>query len=321
MTDQVVEVVDETWTLVSHKGRDHLLVTGCGETFKVANALLVEDLPRDPNDRNRPHPIFKDNERAKIVVRHFIAHQNRLGRVPELTRESIETLLKRDWLPARSDQINQLIRYVGERTDPGSFISLGIRAAALIGAVGRVVGFLSDALKERGLIAQNVAADGELLKHDVALTLAGWERYDELTRGKHDGRLGFIAMPFRRPELDDFILPVARAASEACGFRLRRADDFPISGSIDAQIRSLIRESRFVVADLTFANLGAYWEAGYAEGLGIPVIYSVRKDHDTDVHFDTSHLSRIVWEPDKLDVALLQLKAMIRNSLPDAVSE
>ena len=35
----------------------------------------------------------------------------------------------------------------------------------------------------------------------------------------------------------------------------------------------MVRDAAFVISDLTHDNSGAYWEAGYAEGLGKPVIY------------------------------------------------
>ena len=46
-----------------------------------------------------------------------------------------------------------------------------------------------------------------------------------------------------------------------------------------------IRDAKFVIVDLTHDNHGAYWEAGYAEGLGKPVIYVCKKDKfETRVH-------------------------------------
>ncbi len=39
-----------------------------------------------------------------------------------------------------------------------------------------------------------------------------------------------------------------------------------------------IRDAKFVIADLTHGNDGAYWEAGYAEGLGKPVAYICEKE-------------------------------------------
>ncbi len=64
-----------------------------------------------------------------------------------------------------------------------------------------------------------------------------------------------------------------RPAVKRTGFELRILTDQQAAGLIDDQIRSGLLAARFVVADLTHGNPGAYWEAGYAEGRGIPVLY------------------------------------------------
>ncbi len=76
------------------------------------------------------------------------------------------------------------------------------------------------------------------------------------------------------------------------GFDLRLLIDQPKAGVIDNRLRIEIRRSRFVIADLTHHNHGAYWEAGIGEGLGIPVIYTCRRDvligeSNEMIHFDT----------------------------------
>jgi nucleoside 2-deoxyribosyltransferase len=79
-----------------------------------------------------------------------------------------------------------------------------------------------------------------------------------------------------------------------------------------------LRTSRFVIADLTHNNNGAYWEAGFAEGLGRPVIYTCRKQESdaNKSHFDTSHLNTIIWDPENLRDAATRLTATIRATLP-----
>jgi nucleoside 2-deoxyribosyltransferase len=79
-----------------------------------------------------------------------------------------------------------------------------------------------------------------------------------------------------------------------------------------------IHSSEFLVADLTHDNPGAYWEAGYAEGLGKPVIYICEKEkfETTKTHFDTNHHLTIVWDKDALQKAGEDLKATIRATLP-----
>ena len=68
---------------------------------------------------------------------------------------------------------------------------------------------------------------------------------------------------------------------------------------------------------LSDENQGAYWEAGYAEGLDKPVIYTCSKEKFKGIHFDTSHLLCIKWDPDDPSAAGEMLKATIRNTLPN----
>jgi nucleoside 2-deoxyribosyltransferase len=58
-----------------------------------------------------------------------------------------------------------------------------------------------------------------------------------------------------------------------------------------------IQGCRFLIADLTHRNNGAYWEAGYAEGLGKPVIYTCQRSTFAQAsHFDTNHHLAVYWE-------------------------
>ena len=56
-----------------------------------------------------------------------------------------------------------------------------------------------------------------------------------------------------------------------------------------------IKNSRFVVADATDQRPGVYFEAGYAMGLGLPVLWSVREDDLQNVHFDARQYNYIIW--------------------------
>ena len=102
------------------------------------------------------------------------------------------------------------------------------------------------------------------------------------------------------------------------GFELFRLDETLTAGIIDNQLRVQIRNSRFLLADITYNNLGAYWEAGYAEGLGKPVIYLCerKKFDETKTHFDTNHHTTIIYDKDDLEKAEKDLKATIRSTLP-----
>lgn len=58
-----------------------------------------------------------------------------------------------------------------------------------------------------------------------------------------------------------------------------------------------IRNARFIVAELTNHNNGAYFEAGYALGIGREVIQVCKKStFETDGHFDVKQVNSVLWE-------------------------
>jgi nucleoside 2-deoxyribosyltransferase len=124
--------------------------------------------------------------------------------------------------------------------------------------------------------------------------------------------------------LDSVFLNFFKPACKRTGFELVRLDEEPKAGLIDDRLRVEIRRSRFLVADLSHANPGAYWEAGYAEGLGRPVIYTCRKDVSEDAKqrplFDTNHHLTVVWDPENLADAASQLATTVRVTLPGEAS-
>lgn len=80
-------------------------------------------------------------------------------------------------------------------------------------------------------------------------------------------------MQFNDPTLDAFVQDVVKPiVKQEIGYDLIDMRDIAQAGIIDNIMRIQIRNSAFVIADLTHDNLGAYWEAGYAEGLGKPVV-------------------------------------------------
>jgi hypothetical protein len=158
----------------------------------------------------------------------------------------------------------------------------------------------------------------ELLGDRMLLRMAGWERYHALKRAETVSRTAFMAMKFGDEELNHVIDHCFRPAVTRAGFELRVLTDSQPAGSIDDQLRVALRISRFVIADLTHGSHGAYWEAGFGEGLGRPVIYTCRKTEwdERKTHFDTNHLVTIIWEQDKLEEAGTRLTATIRATLP-----
>ena len=175
-------------------------------------------------------------------------------------------------------------------------------------------------LHQQGLISMREpveALDGTLFIN-VSLTLDGWERYEATKRGWLAGNYGFIAMKFGEVDLDDFVKNVVKpAVKNATGCDLVSFLDVRKAGVLDTQLRAKIRAARFVIADLTHDNHGAYWEAGYAESLDKPVIYICEKTKfdEKKTHFDTNHCMTILWSRDNDAGFCDELSATLRRSL------
>jgi len=112
-------------------------------------------------------------------------------------------------------------------------------------------------------------------------------------------------------------------------YKAVKIDNVEHINDINDEIIAQIRRSRFMVCDLTGYRGGVYFEAGFAYGLGLEVIYTCRKDWTKEevlsdragsevktlfdsagkeiaikkegVHFDLAHRNRIEWEIDKLE--------------------
>jgi len=174
-------------------------------------------------------------------------------------------------------------------------------------------------LEKKGLLAGMwpSVSNGET---KTSLSFAGWEYYEELRRGRVVGRTAFMAMKYNEHPLEDIVEGVFREAVRQTGFELSILRDNRKAGPIDDKLRVDIRTARFLIADLTHGSQGAYWEAGFAEGLGKPVIYtcerSVFEDSKTKTHFDVNHHLTVLWEVSKPEDAAEELKATIRATLP-----
>ena len=126
-----------------------------------------------------------------------------------------------------------------------------------------------------------------------------------------------MAMKFGEVELTRVVDECFRPAVRRTGFELRLVTDQQPAGLIDDQMRAAVLAARFVISDLTHGSPGAYWEAGFGEGLGLPVIYTCQKRawQKTQTHFDTNHLVTITWDIADLKKAEDALAATIRATL------
>jgi nucleoside 2-deoxyribosyltransferase len=68
---------------------------------------------------------------------------------------------------------------------------------------------------------------------------------------------------------------------------------------IPIEIQDKISECGLMVVDLTTQNNGAYFEAGFAMGLKIPVIWCWNKNDDKKPHFDIQQYNNIMYQDEE----------------------
>jgi hypothetical protein len=196
--------------------------------------------------------------------------------------------------------------------------SLAARVGSAIGSDTSELGvtWIINEFNSEGLYSFRRGSGGP--EESYQLKPKGWIRFGELNRRVIDSRNAFMAMKFGDAKLDKVLKDCFQPAAARAGFTLRALNETPSAGLIDNQIRAAIRSARFVIADLSHANNGAYFEAGFAEGLGLPVIYTCEAVtfDEKKTHFDTNHMHTVTWDENKLEEARRVLTDTIRNTLP-----
>ena len=180
-------------------------------------------------------------------------------------------------------------------------------------------------------------------KHLFSLTVTGWEALEDYQSLRADSNQVFVAQWFGgKKNMDEmnklFDEGIAKAVEDSgLGLKALRIDRKDHNDKICDEIIAEIRRSKLVVADFTCDSAtpapgeptdaivngdkadderillirgGVYYEAGFAHGLGIPVIFTCRIDCTKAIHFDTQQYNHILWK-DEADLAQ-KLKQRIR---------
>jgi len=151
-------------------------------------------------------------------------------------------------------------------------------------------------LTNSDLIESEMSMGGQVR---ILITLKGMQAIKE---SNIDSKQIFVALAFTS-EIKANMQNVSRVVEEKTGYTLLTIDRKEHNNDITDEIVAEINKSRALIADFTDNNYGAYYEAGYAHGLGLEVIF-VCKDAVDDqggklidkVHFDINHRNHIIWK-------------------------
>ena len=112
----------------------------------------------------------------------------------------------------------------------------------------------------------------------------------------------FIASAFGYEVIDKLYFNYFKPLCEGLRYIPVRIDFKEPNNTITQAILESITETKAIIADLTFARPSVYFEVGFAQGIGVPLLLTCRKDHyrgareEMRVHFDLEQYKISFWE-------------------------
>jgi nucleoside 2-deoxyribosyltransferase len=277
------------------KGRIRSVTCGTCGNYGVTLETLAELKSLQPNEKFKISAYLKERTiRGDPTIVLF-------REVPSTTAfdfpvEAVKNILLTGFPSTVSDRLDRgLMNLRRLSPNPGYGIQLNIaKEYPVLFAEDKEAGlFFLNALYKKGFIEFDYAVPVSIVK----LTVEGWNRIIELElqKANKDSRQAFVAMWFD-PGLDNVYKEGIEKAIEDAGYKARRVDLKEHNEKICDMIIAEIRKSRFVVADFTGHREGVYYEAGYAKGLGLEVVWTCREDEFGKTHFDTRQYNHIIWK-------------------------
>lgn len=283
---------------------DDFVQQGAVNKSKIASYLYYHRSHDEYNDSLRIpcicHKQINSDENFRLVTMDEIENW-----YPKTFREKVDLFLLN--MDSRSHFLGDLVILSREMIRSAFFVDRNPKGpmGTHPDAVNTQAHFFEDYILKHSLVS--AANSGYYLEPE------GLARVDELQRNQSNASKNvFVAMSFS-PEQDS-IREAIRAAIISCEFVPRIMDEIEHNNQIVPEMLHEIREARFVVAELSTGNNGAYYEAGYAAGQGKDVILLIRADvPDKERHFDIRQANIILWkdEEDLKNRLIARIKATI----------
>ena len=280
-----------------------------GFHFPQTNTFRVDDSPRAGGGYEidwvlvlaQVHDL-SDQEKTRLTT--WLIDQRLQGNQrPTITEEIISHAKNKRPLRAH-ERAERLLRFIansaksvvgGVEITEGSDSFHGARAWSESTDWNEIAYFV-DYLKEKGWIRNALTTlDGFI---GIGVSVDGYSRIAEAETNV-DSAQAFVAMWFDS-QMDTVYEQGIKLAIKDAGYKPLRIDHKLDLNKIDDEIIAEIRRSRFLVADFTQGDDGArggvYFEAGFALGLDLRVIYTCRRNMVDKLAFDTRQYNHILWD-------------------------
>ncbi len=225
----------------------------------------------------------------------------------EISSSNIESL-KRLNTPSFHERADKLLIFLESQTEfAGEYIKRTDDWISCCWSINR-----EELLETLSFLAETkrISQYNSLSEADVKIVANGWEYLEKIKTVNVKSDQCFVAMWFSK-ELDRIYNEVISAGILEAGYKPHRVDQREHNEKIDDEIIAQIRRSRFLLADFTGNRGGVYYEAGFAKGLNLEVIWSCREDDVKNLHFDIRQYNCIVWSENNLE----DFKYKIKNRI------
>ena len=276
--------------------------------------------------------------KKKIRLSGWVAKENLNGRIPNLT----EVIKDENWLeklpptpddPAiRADFLLKILVTLYPKMGKTIFLNMNKishqknNPAPFLYALS----YCSDSEEFQSLLFDFLETELECIKTestfpggavDIKITPKGWKRVNNIENKtvKENSKTAFIAM-WIHPSMDKLKKSIEKAV-ESSGYEPLRIDDKKHSNKIDDEILAEIDNARFIICDLTSSDIekprgSVYFEAGYAKGKKVPVIWTCSdKMREVQSHsFDTRQYKCLFWNENKMEGFIKELQDHIEDN-------
>lgn len=242
----------------------------CG-TYDIAHKLIAGDKDRK---------FLTENNRLRLshAIRRATDTHERFAEAI-LNYETVKQLADQHPLPDPIEQADLLIDSIARRCSYGDFTTpesveiwaarIGLKGVKQLEAMQKD---LASFIRQSGLSVMGRAIPGGPTTVGFTLTLEGWKRAREIQQQRGSGNQAFVAMWFHPDMLAAYTVGFMPALTDT-GHTPYRVDFAAHNNKIDDEIIAEIRRSKLVIVDTTGARPNTYYEAGFAKGLGIPVLW------------------------------------------------
>lgn len=281
----------------SSQSRFHIKCDICGEYY----------ISKECKDFCKTESFIKENS---WVLSGIIREKSDCGIVIDINKKNIRELVDINNAPKLVlEKMDRVLLYIYRKTKQAGErfpLNLSVDYPIAFAKSMREFDYIIDNLLKLNFVSKTSAGYG--------IKIEGWKKIAEIEHlYKITGNKCFVAMWFD-PSLENAFKNGFKKAIRESGYKPLRIDKKEYNESIYAEIVTEIRQSKLVVADFTGNREGVYFEAGFAMGLGIPVIYTCKEDWFEKIHFDVKPYNYIIWKNPK-DLKE-QLKTRILLTVP-----